>query len=290
MLSWLLGPITMKQGVWHDFFPSTGLSQPKPLQLDSMDGELRTSLWNALCEHFFWQPDMMRDIMSFPSDALRDLCIAIWRDHFKQSVYELQSWWGAYTIIHKNFEGASWNAVYDFVQFIVTEAHQTDWNWDVADFEVACNEVLERERSGYRFLNGILVPITNESELWTVSTAMSSPLGPVAEHVRKATEHFANRTNPDHRNSIKESISAIESMCKLVAKMPKASLKDAMDTLESKGVQLHGALKSGFQSLYGFASDESGIRHALLDEPNVQPEDAMFMLVSCSCSSHVQHS
>ena len=47
-------------------------------------------------------------------------------------------------------------------------------------------------------------------------------------------------------------------------------------------VVLHPALSSAFDKLYGYTSDEQGIRHALLDSSNLQQEDAVFMLVSCS--------
>ena len=39
----------------------------------------------------------------------------------------------------------------------------------------------------------------------------------------------------------------------------------------------------GFEKIYGYTSDQDGIRHAILDESKtVEPEDALFMLVSCS--------
>ena len=47
-------------------------------------------------------------------------------------------------------------------------------------------------------------------------------------------------------------------------------------------IKLHGALTSAFTKLSGYTSDESGIRHALLDEPDISYEDAKFMLVACS--------
>jgi hypothetical protein len=46
--------------------------------------------------------------------------------------------------------------------------------------------------------------------------------------------------------------------------------------------KLHAVLKQAFQKLYGYTSDAQGIRHALLDEPTLDVEDAKFMLVSCS--------
>jgi hypothetical protein len=51
-----------------------------------------------------------------------------------------------------------------------------------------------------------------------------------------------------------------------------------------KSVRIHPALGKGFGSLYGFTSDEKGIRHALLDEPVAQVDeaDALYMLGSCA--------
>ena len=92
---------------------------------------------------------------------------------------------------------------------------------------------------------------------------------------------LSDKTNPDYRNSIKESISAVESFCCILAKDSKATLGRALKVIE-KEHSLHAALKNSFRSLYGYTSDADGIRHALLDEDNLKQEDAIFMLVSCS--------
>ena len=94
-------------------------------------------------------------------------------------------------------------------------------------------------------------------------------------------ELLSDRKNPDYRNSIKESISAVESFCKLLTKNEKATLGEALKVLEDK-YELHPALKSSFSHLYGYTSDADGIRHCLIDQPNLSFEDAKFMLVSCS--------
>ena len=93
---------------------------------------------------------------------------------------------------------------------------------------------------------------------------------------------LADRKNPNYRNSIKESISAVESFCKLITKDDNASLGEALSEIE-KEYSLHGALKSSFSSLYGYTSDAGGIRHALIEsDVTVEFEEAKFMLVSCS--------
>jgi hypothetical protein len=105
---------------------------------------------------------------------------------------------------------------------------------------------------------------------------------PVTTHIRRAVEMLSDRKAPDYRNSIKEAISAVESMCGLVTGKPKATLGDALKQLSANGVELHPALREGFNKLYGFTSDAHGIRHGLMDKPKLDFEDAKFMLVSCS--------
>lgn len=60
-----------------------------------------------------------------------------------------------------------------------------------------------------------------------------------------------------------------------------ATLDAALKEL-SKKTEIHGALSSGFSKLYGYTSDESGIRHAILEEPNIGFAEAKYMIVSCS--------
>jgi hypothetical protein len=46
--------------------------------------------------------------------------------------------------------------------------------------------------------------------------------------------------------------------------------------------KLHPKLQEGFKALYGYTSDDHGIRHALKDDGLPQEEDARYLLVSCS--------
>jgi hypothetical protein len=80
---------------------------------------------------------------------------------------------------------------------------------------------------------------------------------------------------------MKESISAVEALCKILAKNDKATLAPALDAVTQK-VQLHPKLREGFKAVYGYTSDDHGIRHALKDDGQPEEEDARFLLVSCS--------
>jgi hypothetical protein len=141
---------------------------------------------------------------------------------------------------------------------------------------------LERELSAYRFVGNQITQITSETEISAIEEALteSQRLRPVNEHLVTALNFLADRATPDYRNSIKESISAVESLCNLITG-GKDSLGEALNKLE-KSVPIHPALKKGFSAIYGYTSDAGGIRHALLDEPSLNFDDAKFMLVSCS--------
>lgn len=61
-----------------------------------------------------------------------------------------------------------------------------------------------------------------------------------------------------------------------------ATLGAAIKKLKDNNVHIHAALESAFKSLYGYTSDQSGIRHGGIDFINAPSEDAKFMLVTCS--------
>ena len=92
---------------------------------------------------------------------------------------------------------------------------------------------------------------------------------------------MARKPTPDYRNSIKESISAVEAICAAITGDSKATLGEALKVIDSEA-PLHGALRSAIEKLYGYTSDADGIRHALMTETKLEQEDAIFMLVACS--------
>ena len=172
--------------------------------------------------------------------------------------------------------------MYDFVEFL-PNAWQEQYRDTNSRFVRACNSVLEREMSAWRFSGTTLTRITSEEELTAIDDARKLPksFGVVQEHLDTALRLMSDRQTPDYRNSIKESISAVEGFCSLLAGQDKADLNAALKVIEKK-VQLHGALKSAFNSLYGYTSGANGIRHALLEESDLSFEDAKFMLVACA--------
>lgn len=147
------------------------------------------------------------------------------------------------------------------------------------------NSHFARECIGYRFVDGIIVPISDSYEVTALEEALNNRYEPVYQHLSKANKFMADRDKPDYENSIKESISAVEAICEIITgkKGREATLGTMLKKLEENGVEIHPGLKSAFSTLYGYTSDANGIRHAGdIGGKSSTFEEAKFMLVSCS--------
>ncbi len=179
--------------------------------------------------------------------------------------------------IRDAFFHSKYNEVYDFLEFTIDYFGVLR-----ANLTKALNYVLERECAGYRIVSGVVTDIIDDQEIAALEEALQdSHFAGVQAHLQRALELYTDRKNPDYRNSIKESISAVESLCCVITGNDKASLGDALLELENSG-KIHGALKSSFSSLYGYTSDADGIRHAMMEEPDLSGADAKFFLLSCT--------
>lgn len=146
------------------------------------------------------------------------------------------------------------------------------------------NECLKREYIGYRFIGGMIEPISDTHEVNAIKEALATKYDSVYEHISKANKHLSDRSNPDYENSVKESISAIEALCEIItgAKGKEATLGNMLNKLKENGVVIHSSLNKAFHNLYGYTSDANGIRHAGdIGGPSTTFEEAKFMLVAC---------
>ncbi len=245
------------------------------IQLDDIDEDLRNSLWNVL-SIFYWEE--MKDYQLSDDPDFNLFCKKIWMYYFKKPLDQMDDIW-RYTLneLKEYFFNTYWHEVYSFMEFI---AQNSDDICDKNNFLDFCNKILEKEMSGYRFVDDKITPITDNNEINEIETALSSSQNPVQKHLTRSLELLSDKNKPDYRNSIKESISAVESLVSL--QLGKSgTLGQLLKKLESD-IVLHPALNKAFSNLYGYTSDESGIRHALIEEDSVDFQDAKFMLVTCS--------
>ena len=259
----------------------------KSIQIGYIDADLRNTLWSLLAIHYWdkFKSTSPHHPNRVKKSNLASLFEALWIDYFKKPVdmiptsFRSSSDHGGLNILRNYYFSAEWHQVYDFVEFISFHGPNNYQRYFISQ----CNSYLEKENSGYRFVDGKIIEISSSDEIREIEKAIekSTPYYGVKQHLKTSITLLSDRETPDYRNSIKESISAVEALCKKVTGDEKATLDDALKTLETQGV-IHPALKKAFSSLYGYTSDAHGIRHALMKKNNLTNTDARFMLISCS--------
>ncbi len=171
------------------------------------------------------------------------------------------------------------------IKYLYTQDGKRSRSCPVANrFVRQLNFEFERLNFAYRIVGQEIVEITSKSEIATIEDAMVNTSRNIKTHLNRALELYAQRPTADYRNSIKESISAVEAFCR--EKTGENSLGKALNHLETNGIIIPKLLKAAFDKLYAYTNQpDTGIRHALMDNDGAYTpasEEALFMLVSCS--------
>lgn len=267
-----------------------GISAPK-VELDAreMPDSLRNGLWDIIKKNYF--DDIGKDI-SFNSNARYSEKFCAFGERlqfsfFKASLDDMPNQPSDFLrSIRSNFYSMRYNQVYEFIEFLMESEFDEYYDVDPEPFAGQCNHVLERELCHFRLAGKQFVAITNKLELAEIDTTISSsPSSAIATHISAASALYSRNPNPDYRNSIKESISAVEAAVRFVTEKKTVGVAKPLKLIEQK-FRIHPALRDGFEKIFAFTSDEQGIRHSLMDASSVSQADAKFMLVSCSAFSN----
>ena len=263
------------------FSERLGHKPMKTIQFESVDTALRNRIWNL-----FYLSDIQRGGLGSKrfqkaiagQPAIEDLVLD--QLGFTLSVVELKLENKKLKFLQEHLLSCAWNEVYEFVEAHIASLDEEDRGQRMAEYNV----LLEAEKSGYRFVNGELSPITNQEEIATFEKAGTTPFDAVNKHIKKAIALYSDIVSPDYENSVKESISAVEALCSVITGETgaQATLGKMIKHLEDKGVVIPQAMKSAYSALYGGLSNQGGIRHGSKDYVPVAAEDAKYMLVSCS--------
>ena len=187
----------------------------KTIQIDTMSDELRISLWNIVYQLYLKQEQQYRsekDYLSIHPDEITTLMwVNLWKKEIdKKEPFGYSQFQRSYKQIFFNLE---WYEVYDLVEFIV----KIDKTRRGVEFKKVINSILEREFSAYRMVNDSLVRNIEEHEIESIEKVINTyKYSGVKIHIQKALEHISDKNNPDFRNSIKESISSVESICAII--------------------------------------------------------------------------
>lgn len=267
-----------------------GLKPAKKLiQHEFLDVETRNSIWNLIC-------DALGAVKKVNYEDEIWIFKIIWTEYFKEtrdthpdlgySRDESRNYYYYYRSYL--IEKSQWNECLDFIEFfaklinyIETQNQYRYQNSCLPNLKDRFNDILERESSAYRFVGLEIAEITSKVEIDAIEKAIDNSAKSIQKHLQSALEKLTDRKTPDYRNSMKESISAVESACCIITGKSNATLGSAIKEIE-KRYAMHPALKKAFEALYGYTSDESGVRHGSIDIADIDFAMAKYMLVTCS--------
>jgi AbiJ N-terminal domain 4 len=255
-------------------------SLEKAFQRESIDITLRTKLWNILKLTVWDRYERYQRHHGDTTEQIDHLVRRLWLHYFnydldrKPEFYDTTWAKGSRTSIKEYFFSCEWYQVYDLIEIISKDI--TNLISDATREWI--NETLEEQNSAYRFVGTEIAEITDKNEIHGIETALATADSLVRTHLDTALRMLSDKESPDFRNSVKESISAVEAACRLISGSNSDTLANALKRVQN----LHPAMSRAFTQLYGYTSDASGIRHSLTDEATITYADAKFMLVACS--------
>lgn len=276
------------------FSERMGYTKPKDvIQNKSVDSDLKNDLWNILYVRYFDEPIRESNSLEACYTGFHQMFVNTWIFYLKQKINDIPfNPKDIATHIQGNFfsERSPWYLPYEIIEFIYS-SFSTYYTEDLIiqhrkETEELFNLVLSQNISGYRFINGLFVAITNEQEIQTLKDALinNDEYSTVTSHLNKAISLLSDKNAPDFSNSIKESVSAIESYFKVFFQKPTISFGDALNNLEHK----HGLdkqIKDSINKIYGYCNNKGAIRHGLHPgdtTDKITVAEAKYMLVTCS--------
>ena len=258
-------------------------SLPEPMQLEELSDDLRREIWNATREFLEsqLQPNAYRRVY-FTKEACRFIERVLGKLLKKPEDEINTSYQNVINPLKQVILKGNFNKILDFVQFMVNDStYGEKLVTPIGESFERCAAAyyLDMSRHPYKFFprsNKAQGEATQES----IKTIRDRGMKGAETHLRQAAEHINAQRFAE---AIKDSIHAVESVARQIDPKSK-TLGPALNSLENAGLIKHPALKEAFSKLYGYTSDEQGIRHALLDKnsPDVGLDEAMFMFGACA--------
>lgn len=262
------------------FSERNNLEPSRLIQKDSVDEKLFNRLYNLINNREYKRGAILGILTSNRLEFLLDKLgqtYAIGPNPIRQTEANLRHL-QLFLIQNKK---KKWYLIYDAIEIYVSAYGEEE---EKHELQKNINIILEEEKSAYRMVNYLLIPIIENHEIECIESSLHIPFIAPKTCIGKALKLYADRDKPDYANSIKESISAVESMCKIIlgSTYEKDTLGKALKKLKDNGIDIHPSLEASFNKLYGYTCDAGLIRHGSKEVATIHEEDARFILITCS--------
>ena len=256
---------------------------PGPLKLEELPNEARTRIWNLFFVHL--KKSMVTSSLGggpWLGRAWDDMLEAAHADFHISPLDEWRSdFWPNCKKLREYIETQPFKKVFDLIQFVLRHPQRPPgFIRDMKHKFAECRLAYTIDAGPPPTILPAVTPEEGDVVVGALQTLRDGGLDASAGHLRQASERI---NEGDWAGSVRESIHAVESVARQLDPKASRTLGPALKSIERRGA-LHPALKTAFSRLYGYTSDEQGIRHASLghaDTP-VGKDEAVFMLGACA--------
>ena len=197
----------------------------KEIKREELDEKTRTLLWNVFLK-YIWYGVISRQGVDAP--MIRPFIVKLWDEFFEEPIDTIPSHpRDVYKIIKRFFFEPKWYETFDYLEYIA-ENFPNIYGAN-RYFVEGCNEVLKRKLSAYRLVGDTITEISSDEEIAEIAEVLDDKdiHKSIRIHIKTALKMLSDKNDPDYRNSIKESISAVESICRILTEKPKATLGES---------------------------------------------------------------
>ena len=258
---------------------------PGPLKLEELPRKARRRIWDLFYAHLLktrsvgsefsfsgpWFGGVWEPILKEVHREIFDGTLDDWNSDFDPACKKLRDY----------IETRPFNKVFDLIQFVLRHREcPSDFKKQMRGTFEQCGLAYTIDIARPPTIVPAVTPEEGRALVDAIRTLREAGLDGSASHLRKASEHL---NAGDWAGSVRESIHAVESVARQLDPGAAKKLGPALASIEKRGA-LHPALKGALGKLYGYTSDEQGIRHPLLDRPdsNAGMDEAVFMLGACA--------
>ena len=226
---------------------------------------------------------------SFTDFSYYKICLAVWTHFFNRR----SNTYGYKTgdndaiqshLLHKTIPWYTKLSMLEFILEYMGSAFKDKKRAQIKEaFILDLNTEFERVHYGYRIINNTITDIISDEEKGSLQEALSNAEESVKSHMKQALALYAQKPEADYKNSIKESISAVEALFRI--KTGENTFGPAYAKIK-KSITIHPRIQEAIQKVYDYTNQpDTGIRHSKVEGDETMVPDAsecQFMIIICS--------
>ena len=259
--------------MYADLFSKRHSLRPTPegLMYEDVPERARVGLYH-LVERFFGGEHQKTYL-----DLYQEICVAL-RIPRERGLTD----YTASIVIERLIKDCEWHQFYDICETSWASLPFEYWREkERNEFSEQVNALFREEQLGFEFRDGKVEKVGSgfiDSQIKEARYLLKEQEFKGADtQFEKAIRALNVRPNPDVENCVKDAVSAIESVGRIIVNDEKALLSNIIKDLARKDV-IPKPLDEAIQKIYAYRGDQPGVAHGLVGASKVTVDEAEFVL------------